>query len=102
MLTNRRLIRKKRIRSRVSGTKDIPRLSVFRSNKEIYAQLINDDKGVTLTSARGKDAKAVGQEISEGAKKAKITAIVFDRSGYRYHGKVKAVAEAAREGGLKF
>lgn len=102
MLAGKRIARKKRVRSKVSGTKDVPRLSVFRSNKEIYAQLIDDDKAVTLASAHGKDAKSVGAEISQKAKKIKLSAAVFDRSGYRYHGKVKALADSAREGGLKF
>lgn len=102
MLTLKRQARKKRIRSRVFGTATTPRLSVYRSNKGLYAQLINDDKGITLAESHGKDAKKIGEEIAEKAKKVKITKIVFDRSGYRYHGKVKILAEAAREGGLKF
>lgn len=102
MLTKQRLIRKKRIRAKVSGTKDIPRLSVFRSNKAIYAQLIDDAKSRTILEAHGADAKTVGTEISQKAKKAKVEKIVFDRGGYQYHGKVKILADAAREGGLKF
>ena len=109
-----RLIRHKRIREKISGTKDIPRLSVFRSNKEIYVQIIDDEKQTTLLSASSLDkslklknggnveaAKAVGKLIAEKAKKAKITKVVFDRGGYLYHGRVKALADAARENGLE-
>lgn len=102
MLTKQRLARKKRIRAKISGTKEIPRLSVFRSNKAIYAQLIDDTAAQTILEAHGTDAKKVGSEISEKAKKEKVGKIVFDRGGYQYHGKIKALAEAAREGGLKF
>lgn len=106
---------KRRIRAKVSGTKDCPRLSVFRSNKQIYAQLIDDATGHTLVSASSQDteiaskevakiekAKLVGQLIAERAKEAEIESIVFDRGGYIYHGRVKSLAEGAREGGLKF
>ena len=104
-----RLIRHKRIREKISGTKDIPRLSVFRSNKEIYAQIIDDEKQTTLVSASLKlknggnkeAAAAVGKLLAEKAKKAKITKVVFDRGGYLYHGRVAALAEAARENGLE-
>ena len=109
-----RLIRHKRIREKISGTKDIPRLSVFRSNKEIYAQIIDDEKQTTLVSASSLEknlkiengsnveaAKVVGKAIAEKAKAAKITKVVFDRGGYLYHGRVKALAEAARENGLE-
>jgi large subunit ribosomal protein L18 len=110
----RRLRIKRRIRKIVTGTTEQPRLSVFRSNKEIYAQIINDTTGTTLLSAssKQKDIKAtgtksdvaatVGKAIAEKAVKAGIEKIAFDRSGYLYHGRVKALAEAAREGGLKF
>jgi len=105
-----------RIRKKVLGTAERPRFNVFRSTKHIYAQVIDDIKGVTLAAAStiekdiksslsGKKiekAKAIGKAIAEVCKSKKIEAVVFDRGGYRYHGRVKAVAEAAREGGLKF
>ena len=94
--------RHKRIRSRISGTAERPRLSVFRSNKFVYAQLVDDEKGNTLAQANAADAKAVGVEIAKKAKAAKIEKVVFDRGGYLYIGKIKAVADAAREGGLIF
>lgn len=103
---------KKRIRKSIIGTSEKPRLSVFRSNKEIYAQIIDDDNHVTLVSASSLNAKAkgtktevaqsVGKEIAEKAQKAGIETVVFDRNGYLYHGRVKSLADAAREGGLKF
>jgi large subunit ribosomal protein L18 len=111
---DRRLRIKRRIRKIVTGTADQPRLAVFRSNKEIYAQIINDATGTTLVSASStqKDVKAkgtktevatsVGKAIAEKAIKAGIKNIAFDRGGYLYHGRVKALAEAARVGGLKF
>ena len=104
-----------RIRAELSGTAERPRLNVFRSNANITAQIIDDVKGVTLVSASTleKDlkitnggnieaAKLIGEEIAKRAKKAKITKVVFDRGGYLYHGRVKALAEAARENGLEF
>jgi len=102
--------RQKKIRARISGTSKRPRLSVFRSLKHIYAQLVDDEKGVTITHAndcemKGKktdNAFAVGEEIAKKAKEKKIKEIVFDRGGYLYHGRVKALAEGARKGGLKF
>ena len=108
-----RLKVKRRVRGKVSGTADRPRLSVFRSNKQIYAQIIDDANGVTLASASSlvKDAKPmpkleqatkVGKAIAEAAKKAGVEAVIFDRNGYLYHGRVKQLAEAARESGLKF
>ncbi|MDN6028423.1 MAG: 50S ribosomal protein L18 [Lactobacillus sp.] len=109
-----RLKRHKRIRGKISGTAERPRLSVFRSNKNIYAQLIDDVEGVTLASAstvtksvsqettKADQAKAVGKAIAEAAKAKKITTVVFDRSGYLYHGRIQALAEAARENGLVF
>ena len=112
--SNRRARIKKRIRKSISGTSTRPRLSVFRSNKQIYAQVIDDVKGVTITSASShvKDstqkvnktdqAKLIGKEIAEKASKAGIKEVVFDRNGYLYHGRVKALAESARENGLKF
>lgn len=103
-----------RIRKVVKGTAEVPRLSVFRSNKEIYAQVINDQNGTTLASAASlgnkalakmakvEQATAVGKLIAEAAKSANIEQVVFDRGGYLFHGRVKALAEAARENGLKF
>ena len=100
------------IRKKVSGTSERPRLAVFRSNKEIYAQLIDDVAGNTLASASSKEATAkgtkteqaaaVGTLIASNAKKAGISNVVFDRGGFLYHGRVKALAESAREAGLKF
>ena len=104
--------RRNRIRAKISGTASVPRLAVFKSLKYIYAQLIDDENGVTLASAtsltakgkKGKteNAKAVGVEIAEKAKEKKITKAVFDRGGYIYTGRVKALADGAREGGLNF
>lgn len=106
---------KNRVRKIVSGTAERPRMSVFRSNKEIYAQLIDDVQGVTLlsTSSKAKElagttgtktekAALVGKLVAEKAVAAGITTVVFDRNGYLYHGRVKQLADAAREGGLKF
>ena len=101
---------KNRIRKIVSGTEAQPRLSVFRSNKEIYAQLINDIDGKTIVAASSKDLKgtkieqagAVGKVIAEKSIAAGLSKVVFDRGGYLYHGRVKALAEGARESGLKF
>lgn len=107
-VTQRARIRR-RIRAKVSGTPVRPRLSVFRSNKHIYAQIIDDAAGVTLAAASTREngggigveaSKAVGQRIAERAKDAGVDRAVFDRGGYRYHGNVKAVAEGARDGGL--
>lgn len=94
--------RHKRIRAKISGTADMPRLSVFKSNRFIYAQLIDDVKGNTLASASSNDAKKVGSELAKKALALKIEKVVFDRGGYLYAGKIKAVADSAREGGLKF
>lgn len=104
-----------RIRKVVTGSAERPRLAVFRSNKEIYAQLIDDVNGKTLLSASSREkglaeqkvtkiemSKMVGQRVAEKAKEAGIETIVFDRGGYLYHGRVKSLAEGAREGGLKF
>jgi len=104
---------KKGIRRRITGTTQSPRLSVFRSNTGIYAQIIDDLKGVTVAAASTTDlgdktrlnmenAKAVGKKIAEKALASGIQSIVFDRNGYLYHGNIKALAEGAREGGLKF
>ena len=109
-----RLRRHKRVRSKVSGTSQRPRLNVFRSGTNIYAQIIDDTKGVTLVSASSLEksfegsgsnceaAKKVGLAVAERAKAKGIDAVVFDRGGYLYHGRVKALAEGAREGGLQF
>jgi large subunit ribosomal protein L18 len=107
-----RLRRHRRVRRRVVGSAERPRLAVFRSNKQIYAQLIDDRAGRTLAaagspaSAGGGDKKAaatrVGAELASKAKAAGITSVVFDRGGYQYQGRVRALAEAAREGGLDF
>ena len=107
-----RMKRHEKIRRTLSGSNETPRLCVFRSNSAIYAQLIDDVKGVTLASSSSLElkvknnnleaAKAVGKDIAEKAKKAKIKTVVFDRAGYLYHGRVKALAEAARENGLEF
>ncbi|MDE1975412.1 MAG: 50S ribosomal protein L18 [Patescibacteria group bacterium] len=103
--------RKARIRARLFGTPERPRLSVFKSHKFMYAQIIDDTKGATLASADTRSAKAgtpvekakvLGVDIAAKAKAAKITKVVFDRSGYLYAGKIKIVADAAREGGLEF
>ena len=105
---------KYRIKKTVSGTAQKPRLAVFRSNSEIYAQIIDDTKGVTLVAASSRDkdlkasvtktekAKQVGEAIAKKALAAGIETISFDRGGYLYHGRVKSLAEGAREGGLKF
>lgn len=109
--TDLRQARKRRIRSRVRGTSARPRLSVYRSLTRIIAQVIDDEAGKTLVSASttevksklNKDgAKKLGELIAKKAKDAKITAVVFDRGGYRYHGRIKEMADAAREGGLTF
>lgn len=110
-----RKARHTRIRKKISGTSQLPRLSVFRSLKNISAQIIDDEKGVTLVSASSMDkeldiknggnveaSKLVGALIAKKAKKAKINKVVFDRGGYLYHGRVKALADVARENGLEF
>ena len=111
----RRLKIRKRIRKNISGTESRPRLSVYRSNKEIYAQIIDDVAGKTLAAASSRDkevkdasgtksdiAELVGKNLADRAKKAGVETISFDRGGYLYHGRVKSLAEGAREGGLKF
>jgi large subunit ribosomal protein L18 len=108
-----RLRRHRRVRGKASGTAERPRLVVFRSNKGIFAQLVDDDAGRTLASAswleqrslegtKTEQAAAVGKALAAAAKKAGVETCVFDRAGYLYHGRVKALAEAARKGGLKF
>ena len=111
---NRRIRIKYSIRKKISGTNERPRLSVFRSNKSIYAQVIDDLKAITLVSASITDlegdnkslnmesAKAVGKLVAQKAIEKGINAVVFDRNGYLYHGRIKALAEGAREGGLQF
>ena len=111
-VTQRARIRR-RIRGKVNGTAERPRLSVFRSNRYIYAQVIDDASGRTLAQANSREegldgtsrtetSKTVGQRLAERAKEAGVSGVVFDRGGYRYHGNVRALAEGAREGGLKF
>ena len=109
-----RMKRHKRVRAKLSGTSETPRLNVFRSEANIYAQIIDDTKGVTLVSASSLDkavegyggniaaAAAVGKLVAERAKAKGIETVVFDRGGYLYHGRVAELAEGAREGGLKF
>jgi large subunit ribosomal protein L18 len=108
-----RLQRRNRIRSKVIGSAERPRLAVFRSNRYIYAQLIDDERGVTLVAANDlseakkkltkvERAKSVGAELAAAAKAKKISAVVFDRGGYRYAGRVRALADGARAGGLPF
>ncbi|HKL16862.1 MAG TPA: 50S ribosomal protein L18 [Patescibacteria group bacterium] len=115
---SKRKKRHRRIRGKVSGTKERPRLSVFKSNKFTYAQLVNDKKDETLVSADSRElkkdkktknklnkteaAKKTGELLAEKAKKKKIKKVVFDRSGYRFHGRIKALAQGARDKGLKF
>jgi large subunit ribosomal protein L18 len=108
--------RHKRIRAKIYGRTDRPRLCVFRSNKHIYAQIIDDDKNKTIVSAKdlelknGKQALGnnkdtafkIGELVAKKAQEKKISQVVFDRGGYKYHGKIKALADGAREGGLKF
>jgi len=113
--TTRRQNIRYRIRAKIAGTAQKPRLSVFRSNRDIYVQLVNDDNGTTIASASSKDkdiaaqsgtktekSKLVGQAIARKAKELGIEGVVFDRGGNLYHGRVKQVAEGAREGGLVF
>lgn len=108
--------RKAKLSAKIKGTLKRPRLSVFRSNRFIYAQIINDDKGMTLVNAHKKEIKSekgkkltkiktaylLGQILGEKAREKGISTIVFDRNGYKYHGRVRALAEGAREAGLKF
>jgi len=98
----KRIRNHKKIRTKISGTSTRPRLSVFKSNTAIYAQLIDDDKGVTLVAASGADPKKVGASIAKLGLSKALEQVVFDRGGYVYTGKVEALANAAREGGLKF
>ena len=109
----KRLRRRRRVRAKIRGSAERPRLSVYRSNRGVFAQLIDDDAGRTIAAVnwtegdlRGmspmEQAKKAGELIAKRATDAKVETIVFDRGGYRYHGRVKALAEGAREGGLKF
>jgi large subunit ribosomal protein L18 len=108
----RRLKIKRRIRGKVSGSAERPRMTVFRSNKQIYVQLINDMEGKTLAAAsslgmtdkcpKKEQAAKVGELVAKKAIEAGITEVVFDRNGYLYHGRIKELADAARKGGLKF
>ncbi|MFZ2048802.1 MAG: 50S ribosomal protein L18 [Minisyncoccia bacterium] len=98
----KRVRKHKKIRTQIFGTATRPRLCVFKSNTALYAQLINDDAGATLAQATGKDAKKVGAEIAKLGMAKNIEAVVFDRGGYVYTGKVKELAESARTAGLKF
>lgn len=115
--TNKRKKRQTRIRARIHGTPDRPRLNIFRSNKYLYAQIINDEEGKTMVSIHSKAvndrhnkenqknvilARYLGKTLAEKAQKHKINAVIFDRGGFRYHGRVAAFADGAREGGLKF
>jgi large subunit ribosomal protein L18 len=118
MATSKKVLRRnkirRRIRKKVSGTPECPRLAVYKSNKQIYAQIIDDVNGRTLASASSlklteaqniaklEQAGIVGKKIAEAAKSAGIETVIFDRGGYLYHGRVKSLAEGAREGGLKF
>ncbi len=108
-----RKVRHARVRNKVNGTSTCPRLNVFRSNSQIFAQIIDDEKGITLVSSSSlslkltnggnvEGAKLVGKDIALKAKASGITKVVFDRGGYLYHGRVQALAEAARENGLEF
>ena len=109
----RRLRRRRRVRAKVHGSAEIPRISVFRSNRGVFAQLIDDDKGLTLASVQWTEAelrslkpmeqsKKAGSLLAERAKAAGVERAVFDRGGYQFHGRVAALAEGAREGGLNF
>lgn len=107
----KRIRRHNRVRAKISGTADKPRLSVFRSNKYIYAQIIDDEKSETLVAANSKNSKAktltekateVGAEIAKASKEKKVSEVVFDRGGFAFTGAVKALAQGARDGGLKF
>lgn len=113
--TEKRLKIKRRVRKNIQGTPERPRLSVYKSNKEIYAQLIDDLNGVTLASASSRESgiagtegtkseisTLVGKKVAEKAKTAGIETVIFDRNGFVYHGRIEALAKGAREGGLKF
>jgi large subunit ribosomal protein L18 len=110
---NRRLRRRRKVRSKIVGTSDRPRLSVYRSNRGVFAQLVDDERGQTLAAVNWTEpdlrslkpmerATKAGKVLAERARAAGLESCVFDRGGYRYHGRVKALADGAREGGLKF
>ena len=114
-ISKKRDTRKKRMKDKIIGSSKRPRISVFRSSKHIYAQLIDDSKRITLVGLSEKSIKSklekktkieiaelLGEELAKQAKSKKILKVVFDRSGYKYHGRIKALAEGARKGGLKF
>ncbi|HTK03356.1 MAG TPA: 50S ribosomal protein L18 [Alphaproteobacteria bacterium] len=96
--------RKRRVKAKISGTADRPRLTVFKSNQYVYAQIIDDEKGHTLVSAKGVkvDGEKVGEDLAKKAVAKKIKKVVFDRNGFMYHGRIKAIADGARKGGLEF
>ena len=100
----RHIQRKQRVRSKITGTGKRPRLSVFKSNKFIYSQIIDDEKGVTIVAAKGakNSAEKVGEELAKRAVAKKVKKVVFDRNGFVYHGRIKTLADAARKGGLEF
>ena len=109
--TENRLARKRRVRAKISGTPECPRMSIFRSLSQMSVQIIDDESGKTVASATTVEikkkpnmdgAKALGELIAKKAKDAKISTVIFDRNGYKYHGRVKAVADAARDAGLTF
>ena len=111
MRNKNRIHRKRRIRAKIKGTAKRPRLAIFRSLLNISVQIINDEKGVTIFAVNSKSlkvkanivgAKKIGDKVAEECIKNKIKEIVFDRSGYKYHGKIKAIADSVREGGIKF
>jgi large subunit ribosomal protein L18 len=110
-----RIKRHKRVRAKIKGTKDIPRISVYKSNRHIFVQLVDDKEGKTILSNaikstkksalknnKTKTAAAIGKEFAEKAKEAGVKKVVFDRGGFKYHGRIKALAEGLREGGLEF
>lgn len=102
MIKAKILQRSRRVRSKIARVSVRPRLSVFRSNKFIYAQVIDDTKGVTLAAAKGNDPSLVGEEIAKKLVAKKVKKVVFDKGSYKYHGGIKALADGARKGGLNF
>lgn len=102
MLKKDRIKRKTRIRAKIFGTPERPRLSVYRSNKYVYAQVIDDTKAHTIASSKGENPVEVGTKIAELSLKNKVSTVVFDRNGFLFHGRIKNLADAAREKGLKF
>lgn len=102
MTNDRSIQRKLRVRSKIRRLSSRPRLSVFRSNKLIYAQIIDDTKGITLAAAKGSDSAKVGEEIAKKSLVKKVKDVVFDKGEYKYHGRIKNLAESARKAGLNF